>query len=446
MSNFYNELRKALSNDNLKIKTNLKTTKPNDKILNQLSKKFKVNFEIDGELKQTKNPITLKFDKNYKYLQGGNKQFNKFYKSKLFGVYKKLKNNKYEVYDGYNLKTVNDMVEYKTFKLTKIKRNEDLVEEFNKYSSNFKTLKELINYDITKCVFNTHHLALRIWYKITGKNITFEPMTNAEQLMIYYAKRCGFRYSNKSNKELKGDFVKLDVNSFYSSILINKKYTLPIGKPEFKTLTQQEFEKLKFYQYGLYYCKIIGDINPKLFYKNTNNIYTHLELKIAKEQNYKMELLFDKKFNFMYYPKRINNHILFEKYINYLYPHKKDCFLIKRLLNILWGALSSKNWITDGSLNLDDNLEFKVKYDNDFCIQKVDKITEEQIFKYNSAKIAPFITSYGRYELYKLIKNYHTKIHYIHTDGFVIDRHQMSNFDIGTDMGQLKIEEELTKI
>jgi hypothetical protein len=448
---FYKELCKGLSRDKLRIKTNVED-RPTTKIFNQLSRKFKVNFDIDGKMNETKYPITLKFEMDdegdLRYVEAGNKTFNRYYKSKEFGVYKKNINNTYSVYANSTLETnIKDLTKFKSFSLLKFKAKDDLIQEYKDYTEGFKLIKELIKYDYRTANNNTLNLAKRIWYKLIGKNITFSKTCKKEEKYIYDAKRCGFRYSAPKGI-YEGDYIKLDVNSFYSSILVNNRYILPIGEPVFKKYTQEEFDNLKFYPYGLYKCKITGDINPKLFYKNINNIYTHLELRIAKEQKYIITII-DEDDNFMYYPKRIHNHILFKQYVDLLFPHKKKCFLIKRLLNILWGGLCEKNKIIkkidskECSILKDDDLEFQPTIDNEGNIISFSIIEEKKLFKYNSCRIAPFITSYGRYEYYNLIKNHHELLIKTHTDGFYIkmtEEEVNKHFDMGKNIGQIKIE------
>ena len=388
-----------------------------------------------------------------RYVESGNKTFNKFYKSKQFGVYKKNINNTYSVYANSSLETnIKDLTKFKSFSLLKLKANEDLEEEYKSYTEGFKLIKELIKYDYAKANNNTLNLAKRIWYKLIGKNITFSKTCKREERYIYDAKRCGFRYSAPKGI-YEGDYIKLDVNSFYSSILINNKYTLPIGEPVFIKYTQEEFDSLKFYKYGLYKCEITGN-NPKLFYRNSNNVYTHFELNIAKEQKYNIKII-NEKDNFMYYPKRINNDRLFKQYVDLLFPHKNKCFLIKRLLNILWGGLCHKNKIIkkidsmECSVLKDDDLEFQPTIDNEGNFVSFSIIEEKKLFKYDSCKISPFITGYGRYEYYNLIKNHHKLLIKTHTDGFIInmtDGEVKKHFDMGKDIGQLKIEEKYKKL
>ena len=455
---FYQELCKGLNQDKLRIKTKL-DDEPTKKQLNIISRKFKVNFDINNEKNETKYPITLTFkygkDYNLKYVETGNKSFNRFYKTKKFGCYKKNDDNTFDVYNGITYgKTVKNLAKFNNFSLMKFKKDDNLIEEYEAHIKGFDTIKKLINFDYTNANHNTINLSKRIWYKLVGKNVNFSKTSHKEETYIYEAKRCGFRYSAEKGI-YEGDYIKLDVNSFYSSILMNKKYTLPIGEPQFIKYTQEEFNNLKFYKYGLYKCMIEGDINPKLLYINKKNVYTHLELNIAKEQNYKINIITTEEDNFMYYPKRINNNRLFEDYVNLLFPHKNKCFLIKKLLNCLWGSLCELNKVKK-CVNMeeiqtlkDDDLEFKPTMDNDGNIVSFSVVEQKKIFKYNSCKIAPFITAYGRYEYYNLIKNHHKKIIKTHTDGFILnmtENEAREVFDINVDIGKLKIEGKYKKL
>ena len=64
---------------------------------------------------------------------------------------------------------------------------------------------------------------------------------------------------------------------------MNSSFLFPIDEGEFKKLSNDEFNNLPFYQYGIYRCNIIG--NNKQFKKNKNCYYTHIDLNEAKRLN-----------------------------------------------------------------------------------------------------------------------------------------------------------------
>jgi hypothetical protein len=51
----------------------------------------------------------------------------------------------------------------------------------------------------------------------------------------------------------------------------------------------------------------------------------------------------------------------------------------------------------------------------------------------------PFITSYGRYQMFQKLKSHSKSIYRIHTDGFITDK---KLFEPSTDVGGWKIEKQ----
>ncbi len=63
---------------------------------------------------------------------------------------------------------------------------------------------------------------------------------------------------------------KYDVVSQYPSVMRSDKIQFPINKPEYHTITQNEFKEMSFYRYGIYHVKI-DNIDRRLLTENENN-------------------------------------------------------------------------------------------------------------------------------------------------------------------------------
>jgi hypothetical protein len=145
----------------------------------------------------------------------------------------------------------------------------------------------------------------------------------------------------------------------------------------------------------------------------------------------------------MYAKDIFKNHIDKLLLIKKKYPENK---LVKHMLKSLWGYLCSY----DKKYFLDDELEkLDISYWNDFESNSEYKIVDEQYYyvddnlitkfiavkdtkpyRYNFARMKPFITSYGRDYIARLImkENILHKIVRIQTDGLVLrENHDFSN-------------------
>jgi hypothetical protein len=91
----------------------------------------------------------------------------------------------------------------------------------------------------------------------------------------------------------KGKGYKYDVVSHYPSIMLSKVLKIPYGKPEYHTFTQDEFNEMKYFRYGIYHVKVI-DPDYRVFRENGNDWYTHTDLNHALlTLKYKLELVKD---------------------------------------------------------------------------------------------------------------------------------------------------------
>ena len=223
-----------------------------------------------------------------------------FYKE--YAIFKKL-NDVYEI-----LKPTGDIVvsrsisEYfYSYCLFKKDKNCDLKSEYKKDMLEFHSMKNTVGIDMKLYHYSINKTAFHLFNKHKPINFKFEDLENKEEEWVFNSSRCGLRYCKIGIFE---NYKKLDINSFYARFLQSNLYYLPYGKPEKKKLTQMDLWANSKFNYGLYNVKIEipdGIEKSPLFILNRNNIYTHLDLIVAKQLKYKLVLITD---YYLYYKKK----------------------------------------------------------------------------------------------------------------------------------------------
>ena len=262
----------------------------------------------------------------------------------------------------------------------------------------------------------------------------------------------------------KGDIIQYDKNSYYPSIMLNKKLKIPVKEGEFIKLNElpEKFDKV-----GIYRCKIEKDgifEHNYLFRFNSHNFYTNIDMKRAKSLNLSMELINDGKENFLYYneDKLINSKDIFEEYVEMLYEMKKEykkkgdtelSIYVKRFLSALWGVLCQKREFNykidyrneDEIKNMKDGDEIIKRHRYNDNIDKITVINKSNPMETRFGRMKPFLLSKGRYIMSKLIDEdaLEGNIVKIHTDGFcVINNGKQNDYKTNKKLGGLKIEKE----
>ena len=383
-------------------------------------------------------------------------------KSPLFYKYDDNK-NKYKLYDGKDITFINadrlyDMIgkqtrephSYQEFYVES--KTRDIVKEYNDFIMKADLLKKE-----TKEKFNVHCINL---YQVAGK------YNRAIHKLFYNKTRC---YNPESIDYFESKFIDdafigaiiwgvknkvfdnafcYDFNSMYQYIL--RKYSFPI-----KAGTWHKLDKLpEILSYGLYRCKIyIKD--KRLMRLNNKNTYTFLDIKRARELNYKIELIKDGSFNALLYKEGQRVYGLFRNSVDELFKIRKTTSNkilekeIKKLQTRFWGGLCEKNKYTRRiNLNSKESLDLT---ENPLCslntteTEHLAKFYDSQnLFKYDYARMGPFITAYGRYIISREIephlkdKNGHCQIVRVHTDGFVSTN--KLDVKLSDKLGELKLE------
>jgi hypothetical protein len=233
--------------------------------------------------------------------------------------------------------------------------------------------------------------------------------------------------------EYSGEAFEYDVKSMYPSIMSSVQL-FPLKRGDFLTITNDEFSKKTFYNYGIYRCIVKPSDDPSinnLFRFNKNNKYTHISLTQAKTLNLQVEMIEDAQPNFLYYSrdKCITGGELFGDYVKFMMPLKENKVpRAKAILNILWGALCEKN-TTKRIVSMDDDYDIDdlkhllvvAPYNKDDSKMLVENAYIEKYYKTNFARIAPFILAKGRLLISTIMKPVREHIKKVHTDGFMSD-------------------------
>jgi hypothetical protein len=280
-----------------------------------------------------------------------------------------------------------------------------------------KASKGLINLYITGRDTDT---ALDFFYR-TIPHIQPDPIGPDESEFIENCRQGPIMFG----EEHEGKTYQYDFKSFYPSIMLDNHFTVPIKKGELKTLTEKEFNELKFYQIGIYRCKIEVPSN-KLFRHHPKNHYTQIDLRRAKELGYKMKIIVDGKPNFLYYARdkvMLGCHV-FKEYVDLLFKMKEDNIEgAKEILNNLWGIFGQLEVIKI-YYNIDDEKPADIAKNR--IIKNVTSLTEtrllielvkkDRIYRTDFARMVPFLLAKGRYLMSKALEPHLEFVKRVHTD------------------------------
>ena len=120
---------------------------------------------------------------------------------------------------------------------------------------------------------------------------------------------------------------------------------------------------------------------------------------------------------------------------------------IKLFGSLLWGYLCQKNLRSIQYNNDDDNFQFDIDssrydilstYEVRENIIKVEFVEKDKYFKYDFARMKPFLLAYARQHVGRVMQPYLDEIIHINTDGFRT-RNEI-DIELGTGMGQIKFE------
>ena len=427
------------------------------RLMPKIEDKVKANINVVGDytLTSTKDypfKCSVELKANHYTYKPNRTVFEMLYSqpsSKTLMVYENLNKTQFLCYDGVEEKAVEktNLIQHcRDNKLNAVKRTifpykgKNIQQIFFNLHKQAEALKQLSNgvVDVTKYGFDMVKTAKSLFYT-TNKSIQFDTITSNEETFLRDSKLCGMMYVEKGVKKHMKCY---DYNQFYPYLLTRTNtYKLPVGTPVITSLE----ELPTILSFGLYKVKIDVPTNCKFMIRNSNNVYTHYDIKVAREMGYGMELI-EGQNACLYKTKRLYPSQIFNDYMELLFKYKtKDTKkIVKRLMNCLWGSLSQKNWITHDlrkPLVVDDLKQLRIRV-NANRTRVVADVIRSKTFKYPHARMSPFITSLGRFIMFQTIKPFHEQVYRIHTDGFYCDSGVV--LPTGNKIGQLKLEMEGT--
>lgn len=340
-----------------------------------------------------------------------------------------------------------------------VKKNDDdkrpLCEVWKEFIDNADRLKKATNGQIN--MYKTGSIpktAEKLFFDL-NKTLSAENINDDEAQWISDATMGAMIWRD----EYEGEAHKYDIVSQYPTIMTSPSFGIPVKRGTFVKLTKEELESKKFYDFGIYKAKIIGDSKfNKLFRFNPHDTYTHYDLTRAKELGLTISIDTESQFNALLYGSgtRANGNVVFNKFVTTLYDLKKSNIpYAKKILNCIWGVLSQKNVIPkriskEKSYTFFHDTKLQSMYEADGYYHL--KYTRaNRFYETNFARIAPFILSRGRKMLSTIIEEHIDHIKRVHTDGFIstkkidfcIEKKKTSSIDkpkLGTEMGDIKYE------
>jgi hypothetical protein len=191
-----------------------------------------------------------------------------------------FKTTKY--YDGVKFITMPTQQLYKdmknTYKYICYKAHSDNIEkEYDEIQETRNELFKAIKIDIFK-YDHLHNCILETLMKYSEALTGPEEITNEEAYCIDQAYMGGLRWCEK---DYEGKFYGIDRNSSYSATVSSNRFVFPVKAGTFKNYTQDEFNKLENYTFGIYHCHIENN-SRKLFSSKIRGYYTQHDLRTAK--------------------------------------------------------------------------------------------------------------------------------------------------------------------
>ena len=381
-------------------------------------------------------------------------QFKPVTKDNIYTIY--FKDTNVLLYDGITTQSIT-IDEYKLLQydkkklLVKVNNEEDLKVFRQNYFIKADTLIEQTNGFIN--YYKSQYDSKIAFYLFRNMSQSIpEPvqLDVLEHHILDDAFRGGIHYAQIGEYKNCFDY---DMNSMYSYYMKQLNFIFPSTKPTYTTFTIDEFNNLKFYNFGLYRVSFDLDENNKLhkLWTITTKLswYTQHDLNAAKELKIKINIEENVTNALLYHSKDcLRGNKTFETYINYIDNLEKKNVDSKKYLkpirNALWGCLTEKNKkihiVTQSeTFDLSDyHLESIVDNENSTVIKTIDK---HEIFKYSWARCGIFLTSYCRLHMIKiLLKCNIDDIVYINTDGFV-SKSEIVELKISNNMGDFKIKQ-----
>lgn len=317
----------------------------------------------------------------------------------------------------------------------KIDKKKALKDEYERYIRLANYLKEAtkdkqyeINLYKTGGIANT---SLKLLNDMT-KHITPDDILDDEAIWIKESSIGAIIFA----QEYDGSAYKYDIKSMYPSIISNNNVMCPIKRGDFKYISQEEFNKLKYFPTGIYNCKILKSTDEninKQFRFNKYNRYCNISLNHAKILNLTIEMIETetKENNTLLYPRNkcLTSQQVFKSYVDYLFPLKEKNKDVKLLLNIITGLIAQTNSEkveikADGEkVEIFDNVNIinlhKIGNNGDMILEIV---KENNYFKSNFARLKPFLYAKARANISEYINPIKEHVIKCNTDSMILNK------------------------
>ena len=321
------------------------------------------------------------------------------------------------------------------------------VQEYIEKADYFKShTNGMINYYLSQY---SSSLAYDVWRKKTTILADPEDLTILEHSACYDANVGGTHYAEAGEYK---DCVDCDMNVMYMHYMMQSAFTFPLKQGVEQSITTKELHSKSYFSYGLYYCKINGD--SKFI---TNNLtgsfrwHTHFILSIAKQENMTIEMKEGQTNCILYSKERINGNVAFQEYAKFAFDLRdtvKDKYRTeaKEFTSCLWGFLCSatrkfKTFRKGEKIDLDemDYETIKPNKSGGYTICYTKKVEK---YKFGTARLGAFLTSYARLQLYNILKKNNIdfkNLMAINTDGFILQNQKLPDELIGSKPGMFKV-------
>ena len=428
------------------------------KLMSRIETAYRININVFGDftykseekrqktlnLYLSKSHYTIKKNEKNNHLKNIKRDW-----SDYIPLIYRMNKNEVEVYDkgGIMKSTHENFVKFRyeyfdKYKFINIKKSKlPLGKEFENYNFEneqiFKMSKGIVN---MKNYINVKGAALDLFVSMSQDTRLPSEIDQIESEFILNSYGSGLVDSFPGKYD---NCYQYDQNSQYASALIKIMFPMSCGK--YEKINDFPVGTSGFVKYGFYRCKITVGNKRTLFYENKNDYYTHYDIMSAQLQNMSICLIQDDQPNALLYDDLEYGSKMFTKFVNFLYDLKtKKCILAKKLLVTLPGALNEKNikTIYVGDKEIDINHK-KIHSLYPLGEEKyvLKEIPNNKYFLTNYARMGPFLTSYCRYNMAKLLNDNVKSIVRIHTDGF-ISLKPLDFIPIGPELGKFKLEQE----
>lgn len=246
--------------------------------------------------------------------------------------------------------------------------------------------------------------------------------------------------------------IKADVNSAYPFCMQSRTFRFPITIGTVMTI--DDVNDIDKRQLGIYKLKVKG--KHFLFRKTHNDYYTNYDITILDLLKIEYEVV-KQKYNAIVWDEFLRGDVAFG-YMNDLYELKRNGNkYVKGPMISTWGVLSQEKIMKISGPVTEEMKPFIRNYypESNTAEIYMDKYLDRngaRTYKFATARIKPFMTSFMRLFMIKQILNpllkLGCKIMQVNTDGFITDAtpEQIGGvYPISKEMGALKIEKEYKK-